>query len=263
MAPWALAGALSVAGAMLVLPVETVAAPQIPIRLAPFLQFLLFLWFLAAGLPARWRQPIIALALAAGLSQAATRAVAHRVLDGRIAEMTAIEALIPAGSVVDVLRIGWVASRPTAPHDTPAHYLGGFRLRFSPFIHPGRGIAGRDIVDLGNYQLLPHWRIFRLRPKPALEAVQGLGQLDWRLHDQAVQDGLAGHLCQVLAATGHAVDYLIVWTSGLDAAARAQDDPVLAAVLDDLRAGFEPVARSAPRGYGELWRRKAKGGAPL
>jgi hypothetical protein len=261
-APWALAGSLAIAALILVLPVATTAVPQIPMRLAPFLHFLLFLWFTTAVLPTGWRRLVVALALAAGLSQVVTRSIGHRVLEARVAEMVSIEKQVPAGSVLEVVRISWLASNPVAPHDTPAHYLGGFRLRFSPFIHPGRGTAGRDIVDLGNYQLMPRWQLFRLRPRPELQAVPGFGQLDWAMHNRRITDGLAGHRGRLRAAVGRDIDYLIVWNAGVDAAARAQDDPALAAFLADLAAGFEPIGRSAPAGYAELWRRRPEEAAP-
>ncbi|TDG29885.1 hypothetical protein [Paracraurococcus ruber] len=255
-ARWALAGAAALAVLTLVLPIDTGAVPQIPMRLAPFLQGLLFLWFLRAGLPAAWRRPILALALAAGMSLVVTRSLGHQALAGRIAEMRAAEAEIPDGSVLDVLRLSWVTSRPTAPHETPAHHLGGFRIRFSPFIHPGRVVGQRDILDLGNYQWLAKWRIFRLHTRPALAAVPGVGQLDWSLHEQQVPGGLAGHRARLRAATGRDIDYLLLWTGGLDPAALAARDPLAAEVLAELRAQFEPVFRSAPGGLAEVWRRK-------
>ena len=83
-----------------------------------------------------------------------------------------------------------------------------------------------------------------------------MGQLDWSLHEQQVPGGLAGHRARLRAATGRDIDYLLLWTGGLDPAALAARDPLAAEVLAELRAQFEPVFRSAPGGLAEVWRRK-------
>ena len=111
--------------------------------------------------------------------------------------------------------------------------LGGFRVRFDPFAHLGRGLHGRDVVNIENYQLMPVWNIFRILPKPNLAAVTALGDLSSALRQGVVPGGLAGHRAELRAATGgRDIDVLVVWKGDPELAIA----PELRGLLDEVRA---------------------------
>jgi hypothetical protein len=249
---WLLFASLSVAGAVMVLPRETAAVPQVPQRLAPFAHFLLFLWFIATPLPLGWRRATLASAVAAGLVLTASRSLGHAALDRRVhAEFAWAEAQIPDGSVVALLRLPAVlAVRGAALHQ------GGLPLRFDMVAHLGRGIAGRDVVTLSNYQLLPIWNIFRVRLRPEVgTAVPELGEFSVMIERGVLERSFEAFQAALRQATGREVEMVILWTGGVDTAEAVRSHPHLGTFLDELRAGFRQTDRSAPGGLAQIWRR--------
>jgi hypothetical protein len=155
--------------------------------------------------------------------------------------------------VVDLVNLPWLVGK----HSWTSVHLAGFRVRFDPFAHLGRGLHGRDLANIENYQLIPVWNIFRVRPRPELAAVTGLGDLSAALRLGFVPDGLAGHRAQLRAATGgRDIDFLVVWKGDPDLAVAPELRGLLDEVRAHLNAEFVLVGRSAPHGRAEVWRRR-------
>ncbi|MDO9708013.1 hypothetical protein [Paracraurococcus lichenis] len=252
-APWALWGGFSIAVLSMLAPTETALVPQIPMRLTPFAHYLVFLWFCGAPLPLPARRAVIGLAAAAGIGLTVTRSLGHVELAGRLAELDWAERQVPDGAVMEALRMTFLGG----PFDQlPGQQIHGFRLRFGSLIHTGYGFVGRDVANLSDYQLMSDWHFFRLRPAPAVEALPGIGQADEILRAGGIPGGFAGHRAELRAATGRDIDYVLFMTQGMDVPERAKTWPPLADVLRDLEAGYERLARSAPTGLVEVWRRR-------
>lgn len=247
---WLFAAALVVAAAVVVLPRETAAVPQVPQRLAPFAHFLLFLWFLVTPLAGRWRRAVLASALGAVLTLTASRVYGHHALERRLhAELAWAEAQIPAGAVVAFVRLPSVLDTKY-----PALSLGGLPLRFDMTTHLGRGIAHADVVSFSNYQIMPVWRIFRVRLRPKVFAsIDGLTEMSVMIAQGDLDRGLGPLQAALRRATGREIEMILLWTGGLDPAAAAARHPHLAAFLRDLRADFELRGRSRPAGLVEVW----------
>lgn len=247
--PVLLGGAAAIAAAALVLPLETAAVPQVPQRLLPFAQLLLALWFAATPLPAGWRRAVLACAAAAALVTTLSRAAAHVAVADRLgAALAAAEARIAPGSVVAYLRLPSVLDEKY-----PAQRFGGLMLRFDPTTHLGRGIATRDVVALSNYQLMPVWDIFRVRLRAeVVAAVASIAETSVMVRRGDPPGGLPAFQAALRGATGRQVDTIILWTGGMDAAAAASRNPHLAAMLEQLHAGF---LREAASDLVEVWRR--------
>lgn len=248
---WPLFAAVAVACAVMVLPRETSAVPQIPQRLLPFAVFLLFLWFVATPLAPRWRGLVLGTATAAAVLVTAGRIQGHAVLGGPIrAELAWAEAHLPDGVAALVSLPGALIAR------SPAMEEAGFLLPFDAARHLGRGLAGRDVVALSNYQVMPVWRIFRLRMRPEVyERLGDVFELSVMVGRGRLQDGLAGFRSELRDATGHDLDTIILWTGGIGRDA-ASANPSVAAFLRDLDAGYERTGTSAPSGLAEVWRRR-------
>ncbi|HEV7263342.1 MAG TPA: hypothetical protein VGN83_00255 [Falsiroseomonas sp.] len=249
---WLLFGAIAVAGAVMVLPRETAAVPQIPQRLAPFAHLLLFLWFVATPLPPRWRRATLATAIAAGLLLTASRSIGHAVLERRLlAELSWAESQIPSGRVVALVHLPAILDVKG-----PALTLGGVPLRFDPATHLGRGIAGRDVVDLSNYQVMPIWRLFRVRLRREVHApIPDLTEFSVMIEDGSLPAGLEAFQSSLRQATGREIETVVVWTGGLDPAKARAGHPHLDTFLRDLGNGFRRTGRSSPAGLAEVWQR--------
>ena len=248
---WPLFAAIAVAGAVMVLPRETSAIPQIPQRLLPFAFFLLFLWFVVTPLPPRWRGVVVGTATAAALLVTAGRTQGHAVLGGHIrAELAWAEAQLPDGVTALVSFPGALVAR------SPAMEQAGFLLAFDAGRHLGRGLAGRDVVALSNYQVMPVWRIFRLRMRPEVyEPLGDVSELSVMVGRGGLRDGLGAFRARLRDATGHDLDTVVLWTGGIGREAAAVN-PDVAAFLRELDAGYEQAGVSAPSGLAEVWRRR-------
>ncbi|WP_372623489.1 hypothetical protein [Falsiroseomonas sp.] len=249
---WLLFGAVAVAGAVMVLPRDTAAVPQIPQRLAPFAHLLLFLWFVATPLPPRWRRAALATAVAAGLLLTASRSIGHAVLERRLlAELSWAEAQIPSGRVVALVHLAAILDVKG-----PALMLGGMPLRFDPATHLGRGIAGRDVVDLSNYQVMPIWGLFRVQLRRDVRArISDLTEFSVMIEDGDLPEGLEAFQSSLRQAAGREIETIVVWTGGLDPAEARAGHPHLAAFLRDLGDAFQRTGRSSPAGLAEVWQR--------
>ena len=225
------------------------AVPQVPQRLLPFAQLLLALWFAATPLPAGWRRAVLACAAAAALVTTLSRAAGHVAVADRLgAALAAAEARVAPGSVVAYLRLPSVLDEKY-----PAQRFGGLMLRFDPTTHLGRGIATRDVVALSNYQLMPVWDIFRVRLRPGVvAAVPSIAETSVMVRRGDPPGGLPALQAALRGATGRQLDTIILWTGGMDAAEAAARNPHLAAMLEQLHAGFR---REAASDLVEVWRR--------
>jgi hypothetical protein len=249
---WLLFGAVALAGAVMVLPRETAAVPQIPQRLAPFAHLMLFLWFVVTPLPPHWRRATLASAIAAGLLLTASRSVGHAAVERRVlAELAWAEAQIPSGGVAALLHLPAVLDVKA-----PALGFGGLPLRFDPATHLGRGIAGRDVVSLSNYQVMPIWRLFRVRLRPtAYAATPDITELSVMIEQGDLPEGFEALQSSLRQATGREIETIVVWTGGLDPAAAGAGHSGLARFLRELEAGFAFAGRSSPAGLTEVWHR--------
>jgi hypothetical protein len=251
-ADWLIFGAIAVGAAVMVLPRDTAAVPQIPQRIAPFAHLLLFLWFVVTPMPPRWRKAILATAIAAGFVLTVSRSLGHAALErSALADLAAAERHIPSGRVVALVRL------PAVLDDKgPALRHGGLSLRFDAASHLGRGIAGRDVVDLSNYQLMPIWRLFRVQLRPEVHAaIPALTEFSVMIKDGHLAGGFAAFRSRLHQAMGREIETIVLWTGGLDGAEAGQRDPQLGAFLQELEAGFRLSFRSAPAGLVEVWHR--------
>ena len=137
----------------------------------------------------------------------------------------------------------------------PALRFGGLSLRFDPAAHTGRGISGRDVVALSNYQLMPIWGLFRVEFRSEVEAAFPIfTELSVMIEDGHLRDGFQTFQSRLRGVSGRELETIILWNGGFDPAEAAARNPNLAAFLREMEAGFHRTGRS-PAGLAEIWER--------
>lgn len=230
--------------ALLYLATPDVAASgaQISDRLAllPFLAAIAWLGHSAGPIRDVRRLAYVLLALSA--TSLALRAPRWRDLDRDLGEYASIAAAVPLGSVL--LPITY---QPYGLAEDGTRQA--WRLR--PFQHAAGYVAAeRDTLDLDNAQLATDYGPLRLARGPLPASVLGPG------------DALEGDPpCVDLAAwrrAGGRLDTVLVY----GATPENTRDPCSRRMLDALRAGYDRVAVSRPRGLVEVYRSRPAASAP-
>jgi hypothetical protein len=228
------------------MPDATADGAQINDRLMLYPFFAAVLWMGWAAVPVA-RVRTLALALAAlFVAASGLRLARYREIDGWIAEYRSVAPAIEAGSAILPLTLSPYGVRQG--HDVEGRKALSYRV--APFTHVAGWIATeRAGVDLDNSQATT--RHAPLRWRPERDPFHALPTAPYGLESEPPCVQLSSY-----ARTEGRIDYVLL--AG-DAVAAGRDR-CGAMLLSELRAGWEPVYLSQPRGFVQVWRPRAAGG---
>ncbi|MEN6625118.1 MAG: hypothetical protein ABFD69_02700 [Candidatus Sumerlaeia bacterium] len=206
-------------------------------RLAPFVVFMLVLWFAANSDRRLIVRPLAALGVAIALVFAVMRLAQISRLNDYIAEYVSVGESIEAPATVLPLCL---SPRGT---DEDGFFLS---LEIWPFSHAsGYMAAGRPIVDLSDYEGAMGY--FPLLWRPGLNPFT---RIEGEIFDDPFHLVFSGYERNT-SGMGR-IDYVLVWSDPRHPPPPRLTDPI----ARQLAAGYTPVATSKPRGYATLWARR-------
>jgi hypothetical protein len=232
-----LAAMAVLAGLYFTLPASLAGGGYLNPRLELWLVLAVLLWSAHEPWRERQRRAIVAIGAGLALVLIGMHALAYRRLSDPLEEYVSIAAAIPAESTI--LPLSFVDD-PKRLRDPS---LSGFKVR--PFEHALAYVArSRPLVNLTEYQAAQGYFPIRYRdavdPYRVLVPEEGLveealDRIDWRAYERR----------------GGRVDYVLLWGR-----AATNPWPGQAAFEARLEEDYERVFTSAPRGLGELYRRR-------